>query len=304
MFIALLAGCGTQHADDAPPAPPAGAASALPERVALSDLPEAPVRGLAKGLTLPLDRYATGPVDAFAWQVAVQEQWRSCMARYGFQDFGPPPVSVEATVTQANVAAGRRYGISDLESAKKYGYHLPDDIPEAPHWEPAPGAESDVFTGAGTEVEGGSYKGKAVPSGGCRGEARRMFPVPQTPEAQKLGTVAFDASRKDPVVTEAVAKWSSCMKKKGYDHTHPLEDLDKFGISLSSSAAGPEEIAHAVADVECKANTSLIKAWNAEESREQESIIKQNAQKLTDEKSVKDTNALKARQAYEKAAKR
>ncbi|QXE36105.1 hypothetical protein KQY30_19550 [Streptomyces sp. GMY02] len=242
-------------------------------------------------------------MDGYVWQVAVQDQWKKCMARYGFRDFGPPPVSEQSVTAQTNSAMGRRYGISDPALALKYGYHLPAETEEPPHWEPAQGAESAVFTGTGVEVESGVYEGERVPEGGCRGEARRMFPMPQTPEAQQLGAVVFEQSRTDSDVVSAVAKWSSCMGEKGYERNHPLEDLRELGISLSSPVT-EGEIAQAIADVACKEETGLVKIWNAQESEKQEKVIAENASKLTEEKSVKEASDAKVRQAYTAASNR
>ena len=300
-LAALLVGCGTQQADDASESRAGSGGTPKVERLALDELPTAPTKGLAKGLTLPLDDYATSAVDGYAWKVAVQDQWRACMARYGFSDFGPPQISEQSAIAQADSALGRRYGISDLDLAKKFGYHLPTGVPETSYWEPAAGAESAVFTGAGAEVDGGTYEGKAVPEGGCRGETTRMYPMPRTPEAEQVGITVFEETRKNPEVVKAVAQWVSCMKQKGYERSHPLEDLGKLGLSPSAPTVGSEEIAQAVADVSCKGESGLIGVWNAQESAGQEKAIKGNAAKLAKEKSVKDKNTAKVRQAYEAA---
>ncbi|MFE6836809.1 MULTISPECIES: hypothetical protein [unclassified Streptomyces] len=301
--MALLAACGTQQAGN-PPQDPGAPVNAAPARMALDQIPSAPTKGLAVGLTLPLDEFTAKPADGYAWKVAVQDQWRSCMARYGFKNFGPPQASDQAARAQADATMGRRYGVSDLDLAKKYGHHLPNDIKEPARWEPAPGAETAVFTGKGPELKGSTYAGKEVPQDGCRGEARRQFPVPQSPEAEQVGVRVFDETKTDPDVVKAFAQWSSCMKGKGYQQSHPLEDLGALGISLSTPTAGKEEIAHAVADVECKRETDLIKVWNGKETEKQRKAIEQNAPKLSQERAAKDKNAAKVAQAYTVAGNR
>lgn len=298
-LVGLLSGCGTQH----PANPPQLTVdSAAPTRSALDEMPTAPTSGLTQGLTLPLAEYATGPVDAYAWQIAVQEQWRSCMARYGIDNFGPPPVSERSVVAQVNLTMGRRYGVSDIEQAKQYGYHLPDNTPEASHWEPAPGVETTIFTGAGPEITSGSYKGKELVEGGCRGEASRKFPMPQTPEAQELSNTVFEQSKNDAAVVTVIAKWASCMEKAGIKRSDPLEDLAGAGIQLTTPAASAEEIAQAVADVTCKKETGLIDVWSAEEKKREEGAIVANKSTLANEKNLKDKNLAKVRQAYEAAS--
>ncbi|MFF1411555.1 hypothetical protein ACFVX6_17505 [Streptomyces sp. NPDC058289] len=299
-LAAVLAGCGAPTTDSM-----AGSATAAdPGRIAIGDLPVAPTRGLAKGLTLPLDGYTVTAAEGYVWQSSVQQQWRSCMARYGFKDFGPPAVSERSVADSVNTAVGRRYGISDIDLARTYGYHLPNDAPEPPRWEPAAGGESAVFTGTGVEVEGGTYKGKEIPDGGCRGETKRLFPLPQTPEANAISGRIFEDSRDDAKVVGAAGKWVSCMKTKGYDRKHPLDDLDELGIEVSSPAATTGEIAQAVADVECKQQTNLVAVWNAQERELQESAINSNTEKLAAEVAVKNRETEKVRQAYQTAGNR
>ncbi|MEU3555672.1 hypothetical protein [Streptomyces fragilis] len=302
LVTALVAGYGSHGASDAAPQS-AGNQAPTAKRPALGALPLTPTRGLAKGLALPLDEYVSSPLENYTWQVAVQDEWRTCMARYGFEDFGPPRVDERTVAAQTNAALGRRYGLSDPVSAAEFGYHLPDDVPEPPHWEPAPGAETSVFTGKGAELEDGAYQGQTVPNGGCREEVRRMLPPPVTPEALRLSLESFDQAQERPEVVKAITEWSSCMKKKGYKRDHPLEDIDAPGISISAPTPGAEEIEHAVADVECKKETDLIGIWSSAERAEQVEGIKKNSLKISKEKAAKDRTANKARQMYEEGVR-
>ncbi|MFJ3941788.1 hypothetical protein [Streptomyces parvus] len=309
VLITLLVGCGTQErggasavsVDERRSTSESVGRGPATVRSALASLPTAPTEGLAKGLRLPLEDYRAAPVDAYAWQVAIQQEWRSCMARYGVEDFGPPPVAEATVEAQVNATTGRRYGISNMEQAKKYGYHLPNGLSSPPHWEPKPGLETAIFTGSGPEIVDGEHAGKAVPAGGCRSEAAAKFPVPRSPEADNLDATVFEQSKSDEVVVAAVNAWSTCMKKAGFERSHPLEDL---GAYASSAAPGNEEITQAVTDVRCKEETRLIEIWGKEESVRQERAIKTGSPKLIEEKSLKDSNTSKARQAYQKAVKR
>ncbi|MEU5163747.1 hypothetical protein AB0G74_29610 [Streptomyces sp. NPDC020875] len=302
-IAAVLTGCGTSPTEGSS----GGAAPADPPRVeavAVTALPTTPGSGLTKGLTLPVDPYIAQPADGYVRQTVVQDQWRSCMAGYGFADFGPPRTDPRSVAVQVDTGLGRRYGVSDLASVTKYGYHLPTDVPEAPHWEPAPGAETAVFTGEGDQLVNGAHQGRAVPEGGCRGEARRMFPVPQSPHAERLGLKSFEASREAPAVVAAVGRWAACMKTEGYDRDHPLDDLERYGIRLESPRPDPKEIAHAVADVTCKERTGLIGIWHGEETARQRTAIQADADRLAAEKRTKDTGTAEARRAYETRAER
>lgn len=141
--IGLLAACGTGTQGQPAELAPVGASP-----LALEAIPAAPTQGLAKGMTLPLDGYSSTPSEKYAWQVATQNRWRACMARYGFKNFSPLAPSRQVAIGAADSAMGRRYGVSDLETVKKRGYHLPETT-EPPRWEPRKGAEEAVFTGVG-----------------------------------------------------------------------------------------------------------------------------------------------------------
>ncbi|WP_392900627.1 hypothetical protein [Streptomyces sp. LN699] len=248
-------------------------------------------------MTLPLDGYSSTPSEQYAWQIATQDQWRACMARYGFKKFGPPEPSLKAAAGAANSDMGRRYGIADLEAAKTRGYHLPE-MPEPPRWEPAKGAEEAVFTGSGAEVDGGAYKGQKIPDGGCRGETKRMFPMPQTPTVANAESRAYMVAKDDKNVRDAIARWSACMKKRGLDIASPLDDVSSLGVNVSSPIPGAREIEIATADVECKSQTKLVELWHKNEEAKQQQEMAKNASTLNRERDDKNRVVSKATQAY------
>ncbi|MEU6896212.1 hypothetical protein ABZ934_31605 [Streptomyces sp. NPDC046557] len=248
-------------------------------------------------MTLPLDGYSSTPREQYAWQVATQDQWRACMARYGFKNFGPPEPSLEVAVGAADSGMGRRYGLSDLEAAKKRGYHLPE-TPEPSRWEPAKGAEEAVFTGTGPEVAGGTYKGKKISDGGCRGEVKRQLPMPQTPIVAEAESRAFLAAKDDASVKEKIAQWSGCMKKRGFDIKSPIDDVAPLGIDIKSKTPSAREIELAVADVECKGETQLVDFWYKNEESKQKQEISKGTAALARERDSKNSVVNKAAQTY------
>ncbi|MFD5413521.1 hypothetical protein [Streptomyces nojiriensis] len=248
-------------------------------------------------MTLPLDGYSSTSSEYYAWQVATQDQWRSCMAQYGFKKFGPPEPSLQVASGAADSDMGRRYGIADLEAAKTRGYHLPE-MPEPSRWEPAKGAEEAVFTGTGTEVAGGTYKGQKIPDGGCRGETKRMFPMPQTPAAANAESRAFLAAKDDKNVKEAIAQWSACMKNRGLDIKSPIDDVKSLGVDVSSPTPSAREIEVAIADVECKGQTKLVELWHKNEESKQQQEIAKDTSTLNKERDDKNQVVGKAAQAY------
>ncbi|WP_158721250.1 hypothetical protein [Streptomyces sp. NRRL S-241] len=220
------------------------------------------------------------------------------MARYGFKNFGPPAPSIEVAVGAADADMGRRYGLSDPETAKKRGYHLPE-TPEPSRWEPAKGAEEAVFTGTGPEVAGGTYKGEKIPEGGCRGEVKRQLPMPQTPIVADAESRAFLAAKDDASVKEKIAQWSACMKKRGFDIKSPIDEVAPLGVDVNSQAPSAREIEVAVADVECKSDTKLVDFWHKNEESKQQQEIAKGASALTKERDNKNNVVNKAAQAYE-----
>ncbi|MBT2400171.1 hypothetical protein [Streptomyces sp. ISL-100] len=298
LLTGVLVACGSTEQAGQNTRTVTAAVPESPPRLPLSGILTAPSSGLAKGLTLPLDDYSLNSADQYAWQVAIQDRWQSCMAQYGFKDFGPPEPSIQAATAQAEADMGRRYGISDLESARKHGYHLPRTAPEPSHWEPAKGAEEAVFTGDGAEVTDGLYEGKRIPDGGCRGEAKRMFPMALTPHSAEAEARAYEKSMDDSDVTKVFEKWSTCMKGRGFKVGTPLIEHDDLGISLTTPTPSVEETALAVADVECKKKTDLVGVWHGKEKAWQQQELAKNAAGLEKEKKQKDRVAAKVAQAY------
>ncbi|CAL9502791.1 hypothetical protein SUDANB176_03477 [Streptomyces sp. enrichment culture] len=269
----------------APGSPAGGGSSVAPG--AASPPPERPVSGLAKGMVLPIEGYLISYPERIAWQRAQQNLWKSCMERFGFKEFDPPPPGIvpDPNFNDANMA--RRYGISNAEEAEQYGYHLPGGNVEPPAWEPAAGAEGAVFAGVGTDLRSGSYQGEKVPEGGCRGEAQRKLGELRYTLAGKVDYASLEESRKDPAVRKAVAAWSSCMKKQGYAVDHPYETPDLV-TSLGAPAPSADEIALATADIGCKKKTDLIGIWYAAEKRIQLRRIEENQLALDEERKKND----------------
>ncbi len=307
--VALLsltvAGCGTLSANESSGQDSGKGAvgDEKNDRPSLSSVPTAPTKGLAKGLALPLDKYLYSSQERYAWQIAVQDQWRTCMRGYGFEAFNPPAPLVESTAAQVETGMGRRYGVSDLSSVQQNGYHLETGAPESPRWEPAPGAEEAVFTGDGPEISEGKYEGRLVPEGGCRGEAARMFPLPQSTEAEEAEAQAFTLSQSDPRTLKAMTAWSSCMKSEGFTVVSPLKAPDLVRDSLAAAKPAPEEIRLATADVNCKKQSNLIPVWHAVDTALQGIEITKRQSELSQVKKKKESAVAKVFKAYEKGAK-
>lgn len=287
---ALVAGVAVSTAGEgrvpSEPSPQTVAANAVDESKWPSRTPE---RGLAKGLSLPVEKYLVGYTDVVEWQRAQRDLWVSCMARFGFDKFNPPVPGVNPPVEFNDANMPRRYGITDAAQAATYGYHLPpEQLDEPPVWEPAAGPEEAVFLGDGPELSGGTYNGVAVPEGGCRGETERQLGhLTQGEGASKVNASSMTESLQRPAVREGIASWAACMKAKGYVFDDPYKPADSF--NLSTPAASAEEIKVATADVACKGETGLIAVWHAEETAIQNQQIATKKTSLDAELAKKNT---------------
>ncbi|MFD5620355.1 hypothetical protein [Streptomyces yangpuensis] len=139
----------TSCAGTAPSAPPAKPVAGDRPLVDRAKWPEAtPGRGLAQGLTLPLETYMQTYQETVVLDGAVRQLQEECMADYGLpvrlpvEGTNPPPSDNDANME-------RRYGLTDREAAAAHGYGLPDEATEpvrqkVPELEPA---EFEVLTG-------------------------------------------------------------------------------------------------------------------------------------------------------------
>ncbi|MCX5388370.1 hypothetical protein [Streptomyces sp. NBC_00083] len=231
--------------------------------------------GLTASLTLPLEGYLV----PFADQAAVERSQlvleRACMAKMGFTYNPPPPVSDPGPGKNA-ANLGRRYGISDLKSARSYGYHLAAPLKESPHYNVSP-EELYALMGENSSMSSppADVNKAEIPKGGCVGEARAKIPSLDESLASQFDADSLKKSQDDVRVINSLKAWSACMAKRGYhvDNPHSVPEL---ASSMSSATISSGEIATAVADVECKDSTGLIKDWFAVEKEIQNQQIEAN----------------------------
>ncbi|MFC1416623.1 hypothetical protein [Streptacidiphilus cavernicola] len=292
------AGCSRTAAPAARPATPAGrsAAAAVPPPTG------APTAGLTKGMVLPLEAYMENRQQMLVidnGRLAVEAK---CLARYGF--------SISTRVTNpGNLAPGfdeanmeRRYGVSDLDEAMTYGYHLaytPTPVDSASNTPDSPSRHALVFgatvDAAGVTTPLTTYDGKPVPQGGCLGEATRQIgdgPL-QADLPHQLDLQSMNLSTAEPQVQAVIARWSRCMRSAGYRAVSPEQTGSLYPVSkdgLTSTA----EIKAAVADVRCKQSTGLVATWFAAETAVQRQLIDRNQSALDQEKTVLSTAVKRA----------
>lgn len=221
--------------------------------------------GLTAGLALPLDAYALSPKLALEYGTAQHMLIEQCMAGKGFdielvredpvRDFQP---------TASNIT--RRYGITRMAWAEEYGYALPpeyEDPPVGSRYVPASEAERIAFKGNLSDEERQSGE-----VGGCQGQALDALPFEPESLVDELDAQSLHRSESDPRVTEVVEAWSQCMGDRGYDYASPYE--------IGVPPHGGDDPQTAVADIQCKEQTSLVTVWFEAESEIQRDLIESN----------------------------
>jgi hypothetical protein len=277
-LLFAASGCGSHSSPERRPGDNLAAPHASPTAT--------PSLSSTASISLPIEDYLLKNDEHSQILYASKLLVRQCMARFGF-DYAVG-ASWKSPADPKGDAANmiRRYGVTDTETAARYGYHpAPAMVPSAPaSTQPMSDAESNVFLGGDTPRPGSSgpasktYKGQEIPSHGCSGEAeRKLGKGLQERLPEDINDASFQQSMSTPQVTAAFRSWSACMKKNGYSFQTPLEPL-RDRLPASPSAA---EIERAKTDVACKQKTNLIGTWVAVESAIQKELIEKNQEALT-----------------------
>ncbi|MFE5594266.1 hypothetical protein [Streptomyces sp. NPDC056549] len=298
LALTALTGCGDR--DPAGQAPPPAAAEAG-AKVDESKWPKAtPETGLARGLVLPLQQYMQTYKDSVVIERAARTLQTQCMADFGFTVVFPP-VGTNPPPNADDANMSRRYGISDRETAEKYGFGIPPDTVEHPPPPKLTAAAVAVLTGRKgldprAEPAPATYRGKKIPKDGCQGSsfdrigARIDFGL-----SSRLDHDSLVKSQETPVVQAAVKAWSGCMKKKGYAVADPYAAIDLVP-RVEGAETSPKEISAAVADIDCKKETDLVRVWHRAETAIQTQQVERNQLALQQLKE-KNAHAVKAAEA-------
>src|SRR5579859_3339596 len=246
----MLAACaGTNASPQAVPPPTLGPISAI---TSLGQI------------TRPIDPYLATPAQARELEQAMNAVTADCMAGYGLPAIPSTPTDF-AALARAGDARSELYGFFDPGVVAKQGY---DVLEAGPASRAVPSAaQISVLTGrteAGVVVA--EYQGKSIPSGGCHQTAvNAIGGLPPIPGASgELPDGGPQVPLTDPRMLSVDAKWSACMKVKGYAYATPADAyIDAKwrpipGRSPSQSeAVMSAEIATATADLACKQTTGL-----------------------------------------------
>ncbi|MDT0344546.1 hypothetical protein [Streptomyces litchfieldiae] len=282
LALALVAGTAAVAATSggSPADSTASAGDAMAVRLVDEGWPSAvPASGLAEGLSLPLEEYLISYPDQVAWDTARRSVEQECVTERGLRWFAPV-LYADPSFSYNTMNTPRRYGITVLEDAQRYGYELPEPAEVATASAEATDAEIAVLTGrteAGETVS--EIDGIDVPEGGCVGVSAETVGMLDETLANELAGQSMEASRSHPDVVAAIGTWSACMAEAGYEVAHPYD-------AGTLTTAPAQEIA--VTDIGCKEQVGLVETWFAVESAVQEDLIGEHRAALEEEQARND----------------
>ncbi|RQX12212.1 hypothetical protein DDE19_29010 [Micromonospora ureilytica] len=263
-----------------------------------------PVLDSVRGLALPAETYRPTAAERNIIADAVNLKTAECMTSFGF------PQARRTAHLPAPNQVDRLYGISDLTTAQRYGYHLPESTTGTGGKPRADAtlspAQRLVMTGtaagARTSPDGspGRYQEKSIPVGGCAGEARRQTigvdEIDSTRVADAITVGMWEKSKTDPRVVAVIGAWSDCMRQSGYQYDSPLDAGVDHPEWLRAKTPSSAEIRAAVADVGCKQRTNLIGVWFTVESAYENAAIQLHLEQLSQIRKQWEEAAAKAAQ--------
>ncbi|MFD7427778.1 hypothetical protein [Streptomyces sp. NPDC059814] len=241
---------------------------------------------------LPLDAYLVNPGQLSMINKAYAKSISLCMTRFGFtympsvESQGPRDSDAPVTRTDG------RYGHQSARLMARWGYHPEGGASVSP-----PSSEEStqktspdmVIAGRGSSDPSKAFgpggqiiNGKAVPYHGCMGEAVKKLTGsvdgalydPQIAIDVKLKTL--EESQQDKRTKAVFAKWSRCMKIRGFTYEDPLA---AGGDPQWRKAAEPtpHELKVATADAACRHENNVVGVWYAVDFSYQEKAIAGNA---------------------------
>ncbi|WP_426367299.1 hypothetical protein [Streptomyces sp. E-08] len=261
--------------------------------------------------TLPMQAYRPTTEQTRTLARAEQKLVGRCLEEFGI-DWKPAP---ELPAIGPKNMLDWRYGIHDAVMSAKFGYQV--DPAQRDRYERAlreadarprlsddaqlvlggSDVPAEVRQKAGPEARRDFYAGRRIPEGGCFGEARRTLGGSSqavSPLVQRLTNDSYPASTQDPRVKTVFARWSACMKAKGYTYPAPMAANDDPRFRPRPEGVSRTEVDTALADLDCRATYRVAEVWHDAETRIQRAAVQSNAKALTAERRALDTTVRKA----------
>ncbi|MFJ1709465.1 hypothetical protein [Kitasatospora sp. NPDC088346] len=227
---------------------------------------------------MPIERFALTAEESGAVDRAKVLLANECLGGFGL-DYRIPEHS------PPGAESSRRYGISDREVARDLGYHLPPPAGGAGAAKQPTEAQEAILFGAtrAGEPRSTAPDGRPIPPGGCYGDAEARLDGGPRPEADIAAAAAVDKesfkqSLADPTVVAAFHTWSTCMERHGYRYQDPMASVGDRAFDTAEPTE--REKAVALADMDCKTETGLLKTWSAVEAGIQTRMIEENSSAL------------------------
>jgi len=287
-FIAIRGGGGGPVGLIAIGGLPGGGQSGRPQ----ISVPPIPPASSSRPIAMPLDSYEQ--VAGNEQEVLVEASsllTQRCMTARGFSY--PEAAQPSAELSALQQTENSPVGLIKLGQAQIYGYATPKS---------GTSSSGPVFFG----LVGGQVFGQAIQDHGPawvtallgfspgpvqqnQGHHEGCAPLVTSelygPERgssnpDPVPNIAFQAlqwTQNDPRTLAVDKTWSRCMAARGFGYGTPQEAAQKNWPSLPSTA----EIATAVADVTCKAQTNLTNTWLTVEAAYQLALISQNLTALS-----------------------
>jgi hypothetical protein len=268
--LSTLAACTTAEVTSGGPGSTSGEPPVGPVPVVRTDA----------DIVLPVDSMLATTEQMGRVSLATDVLVRECLKRFGKDWPIMPPTGGLPVARNA-----RRYTIVDRAKVAVEGYH-PVDLLKAEEaarqrsagQPPVPQDVRDLWLGS-TATAGD----RPAPVGGCAGEADRRLhagvDLTGVGLPQRLTQESFERTRVDSRVRASFARWSACMRGKGYRYRDP------FAAFNDPRWGGPQistgEITTAIADVTCKTKENVAGVMLAVETAYQRRMTDEHAARLT-----------------------
>ncbi|MFH8369540.1 hypothetical protein [Streptomyces sp. NPDC018031] len=266
---------------------------------------------------LPLDRYRMTDEDSERLVRARDRLVQRCMRDLGFTGFPLRPKDPRGSRSGGSpdfalsvvLVSSTPMGSLDLEDARRWGYGWdPERVREQGLGEPDGLAmtqrEYQAYHGwSGTAGGRVTVGGRAVPEGGCAGQAGRELRLTDVRSLTtrnypaERGEAVDQAARKDERVRRAWAQWARCMADKGFtgysDSREAARDRKWRRDARGNTSHGEREVATAVADVECnRAHNTAGQVWAVLAERQRADLDRNEPRYAA---AAKETAALRAK---------
>ncbi|MFD8632519.1 hypothetical protein [Streptomyces sp. NPDC059533] len=244
-------------------------------------------------ITLPTDAYMVTTAQIRQVTQAQDAVTAECMRGFGLTARPTVTLGLDDAPKQ-RLTRSMLYGYFDVEKAKTLGYDRGAGAVDqgaagnGTGGAPPTAAEEIAMSGNDptTHQPVPTLDGKPVPPGGCGQKGRDTLKADDlviSDSALPDGGPKIPAG--DPRIVEAYAKWSECMKGRGFDYKDPIAAVtdQKWGSAQGGNAggpAGPEEIATATADVECKIANNTVGIVVAVQTAYGKKYVEANSTKL------------------------